>query len=377
MAADIETAVVGGGVIGLAVARALADAGQDVMLLERHRRLGSETSSRNSEVIHAGIYYPPGSMRARLCVAGKEMLYRFCAENGVAHRRCGKLLVATHADEMAKLEGIADYAARNGVTEMRRLTAADVKVLEPEVACVAAYLSSSTGIIDSHGLMQVLEGAIEAAGGAVVLNTAVESVQANGETFVLETRSGTEPGTLTSRNLVLAAGLGGSALASTMTWPAGYSVPQTFPARGHYFAFNGRAPFDHLVYPMPTGAWLGVHLTLDIAGRARFGPDIEWCETADYAFDDQGGARLARFENEIRRYWPGLPAGSLAPDMVGVRPKIYREGEPAADFAIHGPREHGIDRLVALYGMESPGLTSSLAIGAYVADLLCGKRERP
>lgn len=377
MAADIETAVVGGGVIGLAVARALADAGQDVMLLERHRRLGSETSSRNSEVIHAGIYYPPGSMRARLCVAGKEMLYRFCAENGVAHRRCGKLLVATHADEMAKLEGIADYAARNGVTEMRRLTATDVKVLEPEVACVAAYLSSSTGIIDSHGLMQALEGAIEAAGGAVVLNTAVASVQANGETFVLETRSGTEPGTLTSRNLVLAAGLGGSALASTMTWPAGYSVPQTFPARGHYFAFSGRAPFDHLVYPMPTGAWLGVHLTLDIAGRARFGPDIEWCETADYAFDDQGGARLARFENEIRRYWPGLPAGSLAPDMVGVRPKIYREGEPAADFAIHGPREHGIDRLVALYGMESPGLTSSLAIGAYVADLLCGKRERP
>ncbi len=377
MAADIETAVVGGGVIGLAVARALADAGQDVMLLERHRRLGSETSSRNSEVIHAGIYYPPGSMRARLCVAGKEMLYRFCAENGVAHRRCGKLLVATHADEMAKLEGIADYAARNGVTEMRRLTATDVKVLEPEVACVAAYLSSSTGIIDSHGLMQALEGAIEAAGGAVVLNTAVESVQANGETFVIETRSGTEPGTLTSRNLVLAAGLGGSALASTMTWPAGYSVPQTFPARGHYFAFSGRAPFDHLVYPMPTGAWLGVHLTLDIAGRARFGPDIEWCETADYAFDDQGGARLARFENEIRRYWPGLPAGSLAPDMVGVRPKIYREGEPAADFAIHGPREHGIDRLVALYGMESPGLTSSLAIGAYVADLLCGKRERP
>ena len=377
MAADIETAVVGGGVIGLAVARALADAGQDVMLLERHRRLGSETSSRNSEVIHAGIYYPPGSMRARLCVAGKEMLYRFCMENGVAHRRCGKLLVATHADEMAKLEGIADYAARNGVTEMRRLTAADVKVLEPEVACVAAYLSSSTGIIDSHGLMQALEGAIEAAGGAVVLNTAVASVQANGETFVLETRSGTEPGTLTSRNLVLAAGLGGSALATTMTWPAGYSVPQTFPARGHYFAFSGRAPFDHLVYPMPTGAWLGVHLTLDIAGRARFGPDIEWRETADYAFDEQGGARLARFENEIRRYWPGLPAGSLAPDMVGVRPKIYREGEPAADFAIHGPREHGIDRLVALYGMESPGLTSSLAIGAYVADLLCGERERP
>jgi len=377
VAADIETAVVGGGVIGLAVARALADAGQDVMLLERHRRLGSETSSRNSEVIHAGIYYPPGSMRARLCVAGKEMLYRFCAENGVAHRRCGKLLVATHADEMAKLEGIADYAARNGVTEMRRLTATDVKVLEPEVACVAAYLSSSTGIIDSHGLMQALEGAIEAAGGAVVLNTAVESVQANGETFVIETRSGTEPGTLTSRNLILAAGLGGSALASTMTWPAGYSVPQTFPARGHYFAFSGRAPFDHLVYPMPTGAWLGVHLTLDIAGRARFGPDIEWRETADYAFDEQGGARLARFENEIRRYWPGLPAGSLAPDMVGVRPKIYREGEPAADFAIHGPREHGIDRLVALYGMESPGLTSSLAIGAYVADLLCGERERP
>ncbi|HWK32919.1 MAG TPA: NAD(P)/FAD-dependent oxidoreductase [Hyphomicrobium sp.] len=377
VAADIETAVVGGGVIGLAIARALAEAGQDVMLLERHRRLGSETSSRNSEVIHAGIYYPPGSMRARLCVSGKEMLYRFCGENGVAHKRCGKLLVATQPDEIAKLETIADYAARNGVPEMRRLTSADVNVLEPEVACVAAYLSSSTGIIDSHGLMQALEGNIEAAGGAVVLNTAVKRVEVTGETFTLETLSGSEAGTLTARNLILAAGLGGSALANTMSWPAGYSVPQTFPARGHYFAFSGRAPFNHLVYPMPTGAWLGVHLTLDIAGRARFGPDIEWRETVDYAFDDQGGARLARFENEIRRYWPGLPPGALAPDTVGVRPKIYREGEPAADFAIHGPRRHGINRLVALYGMESPGLTSSLAIGAYVADLVCGDRERP
>jgi len=375
VAADIETAVVGGGVIGLAIARALAGAGQDVMLLERHRRLGSETSSRNSEVIHAGIYYPPGSMRARLCVAGKEMLYRFCAENGVAHRRCGKLLVATHADEIDRLEAIAGYAARNGVPEMRRLTPADIKGLEPEVACVAGYLSSSTGIIDSHGLMQALEGSIEAAGGAVVLNTAVKRVEVTDDIFTLETLSGPEAGTLTARNLVLAAGLGGSALANTMTWRAGYSVPQTFPARGHYFAFGGRAPFNHLVYPMPTGAWLGVHLTLDIAGRARFGPDIEWRESVDYAFDDQGGARLARFEDEIRRYWPGLPAGKLVPDTVGVRPKIYREGEPAADFAIHGPREHGIDRLVALYGVESPGLTSSLAIGAYVADLLCGERE--
>lgn len=377
MAADIETAVVGGGVIGLAIARALARAGHEVMLLERHSRVGTETSARNSEVIHAGIYYPPGSLRAQLCVGGKEMLYAFCAENGVTYKRCGKLLVATQADEIPKLEAIAATAAKNGVGDLKRLSADDVRALEPQVACVAGYLSPSTGIIDSHGLMQALEGHIAASGCTVVLNTEVIGIAVGDDAFTLETLSGSERGSLTARSLVLAGGLGATALGRMLAWRAGYTLPETYPARGHYFALSGRAPFQRLVYPMPIGAWLGVHLTLDVSGRARFGPDIEWCDSVDYAFDEQSGKRLARFESEIRRYWPALPAGALNPDSVGVRPKLYREGEPVADFAIHGPRQHGIERLVALYGIESPGLTSSLAIGDLVTRLLCEGHERP
>ena len=377
MGADFETVVVGAGVVGLAIARALARKGQSVMLLERHDRVGSETSSRSSEVIHAGIYYAPGSLRAKLCVAGKELLYRFCAENGVAHRRCGKLLVATREDEVGKLESIAANAALNGVDDLRRLTADDVRALEPQVACVAAYLSPSTGIIDSHGLMQGLEGHIATSGGEVVFNTSVIGISRSADAFALETQSGGDRSVLTARQLVLAAGLGATTLGRMLDYRTGYVVPVTYPARGHYFALDGKVPFRHLVYPMPAGAWLGVHLTLDVAGRARFGPDIEWRDSVDYAFDDDGGSRLARFEEEIRRYWPGLPDGALHADSVGVRPKIYREGESIADFAIHAEEQHGIPRLVALYGMESPGLTSSLAIGDYVAALLGEAAKKP
>ena len=376
MSADVETVVVGAGVIGLAIGRALAVAGQGVLVLERHDRIGTETSSRNSEVIHAGVYYAPGSLRASLCVAGKEMLYRFCAENGVTHNRCGKLLVATQEAELPKLESIAVIAVKNGVDDLQRLSAADVRALEPEVSCVAAYLSPSTGIIDSHGLMQAIEGHMTSHGGAVVLNATVAGIAADGETFAIETRSGGERSTLTAHNLVLAGGLSATTLGRMLTYRPDYVVPETYPACGHYYALTGRAPFRHLVYPMPTGAWLGVHLTLDVAGRARFGPDIAWRDSVGYVFDDEGGKRLLRFENEIRRYWPGLPAGALHPDSVGVRPKIYREGEPIADFAIHSPAQHGVPRLVALYGMESPGLTSSLAIGDYVAALLAEEREK-
>jgi L-2-hydroxyglutarate oxidase LhgO len=376
LSTDVETVVVGAGVIGLAIGRALALAGQGVLVLERHDRIGTETSSRNSEVIHAGIYYAPGSLRASLCVAGKEMLYRFCAENGVTHKRCGKLLVATQEAELPKLESIAAVAAQNGVGDLQRLSAADVRALEPEVSCVAAYLSPSTGIIDSHGLMQAIEGHMTAHGGAVVLNATVAGIAADGEDFAIETLSGGERSTLTARNLVLAGGLGATSLGRMLTYRTDYVVPETYPACGHYYALSGRAPFRHLVYPMPTGAWLGVHLTLDVAGRARFGPDIEWRDSVGYVFDE-GGKRLPRFENEIRRYWPGLPSGALHPDSVGVRPKIYREGEPVADFAIHGPAHHGVPHLVALYGMESPGLTSSLAIGDYVAALLADTDGKP
>ncbi len=371
MATDVETVVVGAGVVGLAIARALALKGQEVLVLERHDRIGSETSSRNSEVIHAGLYYPPGSLRAKLCVAGKQQLYRFCADNGVAHTRCGKLLVATQEAEIAKLEAIARTAAANGVDDLCRMTGEEARTLEPEVACVAAYLSPSTGVVDSHGLMLALEGHLTSRGGQVVLNTSASSLaqRADGG-FEIAIDSAGEASLLTAKNVVLAAGFGATALGRTLAYKPGYVVPETFPAKGHYFSLSGRAPFHHLVYPMPQGAWLGVHLTLDVAGRAKFGPDIEWKDTVSYDFEDADGARRARFEAEIRRYWPGLPDGALQPDYVGVRPKIYPEGAPVADFAIHGAADHGVARLVALYGIESPGLTSSLAIGDQVAALL-------
>lgn len=373
---DVETVVVGAGVVGLAIARALAMAGHKPIVLERHARIGTETSSRNSEVIHAGIYYPPGSARAQLCVAGKEMLYGFCAENGVTHKRCGKLLVATTEAEIPKLDAIADNAARNGVGDLVRLTAADVRQLEPALQCVAALLSPSTGVIDSHGLMQALDGHIASSGGEVILNTEVIGLTHTNDVFEISTSSGGETTTLSCRNLVLAGGLSATRLGRMLAYAPGYSVPETYPARGHYFALDRGAPFRHLVYPMPVGAWLGVHLTLDVAGRARLGPDIEWCDSVSYDFDDRGGERRAQFEREVRRYWPGLPEGSMHADSVGVRPKIYRQGEAVADFAIHGPPEHGVERLVALYGIESPGLTASLATGDRVAAMLAGPASR-
>jgi L-2-hydroxyglutarate oxidase LhgO len=369
VAADVETVVVGAGVVGLTIARALARQGHEVLVLERHERIGTETSARNSEVIHAGLYYPPGSLRAKLCVAGKAMLYDFCAETGVAHSPCGKLLVATQDVEIARLEAIAANAAKNGVDDLRRLSAAEARALEPEVACVAAYLSPSTGVIDSHALMLAIEGHLTAQGGAVVLNTDVTGLEHGDEGFRIETSSAGERSALTAKNLVLAAGFGGTELGRMLVYRQDYRVPRTHPAKGHYFALSGRAPFKHLVYPMPQGAWLGVHLTLDVTGRAKFGPDIEWKDEVTYDFEDPEGERRITFEHEIRRYWPGLPAGALQPDYVGVRPKIYRQGEPAADFAIHGAREHGLPGLVALYGIESPGLTASLAIGDHVATL--------
>jgi L-2-hydroxyglutarate oxidase LhgO len=371
MGTDVETVVVGGGAVGLAAARALCLRGQEVLLLEQHDRLGTEVSSRNSEVIHAGLYYPPGSLKAKLCVAGKELLYRFLAENGVAHRRYGKLLVATQPDEVARLEAIAKTAAANGVCDLVALTGEEARRLEPELACVAAYLSPSTGVVDSHGLMQALEGHIGARGGTVVLNARVTdlAVDPAGD-FEIGSQSGGVSLKLSARNLVISAGLSATRLGRMLAGALSCPVPETYPAKGHYFTLAGKAPFRHLVYPMPQGAWLGIHLTLDVAGGAKFGPDIEWKDEVSYDFEDGDGGRLATFEREVRRYWPGLPKGALEPGYTGVRPKIYREGEPAADFAIHGPAEHGVPRLVALYGIESPGLTSSLAIADRVAALL-------
>jgi L-2-hydroxyglutarate oxidase LhgO len=373
---DVETIVIGAGVVGLAVARALALAGQEVVVLEQHDLIGSETSSRNSEVIHAGLYYPPGSLRAKLCVQGKHMLYGFCEENGVTVRRCGKLLVATRPEELDKLADIGRTAKANGVDDLVALTGEEARRLEPEAKCEAAFLSPSTGVIDTHGYMVALEGHITTNSGQVVLNTRVTTLgRADDGTFVVGIETDGASDRITCRRLVNAAGLGACKLGAMLFGEGatvnGYRVPRMYPAKGHYFSLAGRSPFQRLIYPIPQGAWLGLHLTLDVAGKAKFGPDLAWKDTISYDFEDADGAREATFYREVRRYWPGLRDGALQPDYTGYRPKIYREGEPAADFAIHGADVHGVANFVGLYGIESPGLTSSLAIGEMVAEMLC------
>jgi L-2-hydroxyglutarate oxidase LhgO len=369
MSADVETVVIGAGVIGLAIARALALHGQRVMVLEQHETIGTETSSRNSEVIHAGIYYPPGSLRARTCVEGKHQLYAFCAANGVAHRRCGKLLVATALDQTAKLESIAANARANGIEDLVPLTPAEARRLEPEVACTAALLSPSTGIVDSHALMLALQGHAEAHGAEVVLRSPVTRLDVAGrELFALDIGSEAR---ITCRNLVIAAGLHASRLAAMLQFPGPYRPPATYYAKGQYYALSGRSPFARHIYPMPQGAWLGLHATVDISGRCKFGPDIAWTPEIDYRFEPE---KLEPFLDAIRSYYPALAAERLHADYTGVRPKLYREGEPVADFAIHGPEDHGQAGLVMLFGIESPGLTAALAIGDHVAELL---RESP
>jgi L-2-hydroxyglutarate oxidase LhgO len=367
MTADVQSIVVGAGAVGLAVGRALAMAGHEVMLLEQHALIGSETSSRNSEVIHAGIYYPPGSLRATLCVRGKELLYTFCAENNVPHARCGKLLVATQESQLSKLPAIKATAEKNGVTDLEPLGSNAARALEPELACVGALLSPSTGIIDSHGYMLALEGHIEGHGGSVVLRCPVVRIERTPEGLFRLVTGGDNPGAITCRNLVLSAGLHASQLARTLVYGAGYQPPETYYAKGQYYALSGRSPFKRHIYPMPDGAWLGLHATVDIGGRCKFGPDIEWIPGLDYSFEPE---KLDKFLEFICSYYPGLEVERLHPDYTGIRPKLYREGESVPDFAIHGANQHGQDGLVALYGIESPGLTASLAIGEVVVGML-------
>jgi len=367
MTADVETIVVGAGVVGLAIARSLALAGHEVMVLEQHALIGSETSSRNSEVIHAGLYYSPGSLRATLCVRGKQLLYAFCAENNVAHARCGKLLVATSESQLPKLSAIRETAARNGVTDLEPLGANAARALEPEVACVAALLSPSTGVVDSHGFMLALEGHIEASGGSVVLRCPVERAERDSSGRFRIHTGGDAPGAITCEHLVISTGLHASKLARTLAYGEGYAPPETYYAKGQYYALSGRSPFKRHIYPMPDGAWLGLHATVDIGGRCKFGPDIAWIADIDYGFEPE---KLGAFLDFIRSYYPGLEVERLHPDYTGIRPKLYREGEPVPDFAIHGPEQHGQRGLVALYGIESPGLTASLAIGEHVAAML-------
>ena len=356
--------VIGAGVVGLAIARALALRGVEVALLEAEDAIGTHTSSRNSEVIHAGIYYPEGSLKARLCVAGRAALYDYAAARGIPHDRCGKLIVATDAAQAEVLAAIRARAAANGVA-LTPLTAAEAREMEPALACTGALLSPETGIVDSHALMTALLHDAEAAGALLALGTQVTRVETGPAGFVVHTDTADGPFALAADRVVNAAGLWASDVAASIDGLT--EVPETRFARGSYYAVPGRAAFRRLIYPVPEPGGLGVHLTLDLGGAMRFGPDVEWIDTVDYRVNP---TRRAHFEAEIRRYWPGLPAGALAPTYCGIRPKLSGEGEPAADFRIDGPAAHGIAGLVNLYGIESPGLTASLAIGDHVAGLL-------
>lgn len=365
---QVDAVVIGAGVVGLVVGRALAQRGHETLVLESASAIGTGTSSRNSEVIHAGFYYPGGSLKARLCVAGRQHLYAYCEARGIAFRRCGKLVVATQDVQRAKLEVLLRQGLANGVSDLRLIEADEARGLEPGLDCVAALLSPSTGIVDSHGLMLALQGDLERAGGLVALASPVERVVCGTGRHVVQA-AGMEVG---ARVVVNAAGLWAPALAARFEGLAPEHVPRAYFAKGNYCSLTGRVPFSRLIYPVHEAAGLGVHLTLDLGGQARFGPDVEWIEpAADGSFDYRvDPARADAFYAEIRRYWPALPDGALEPAYSGIRPKISAPHEPARDFVIQGPRDHGIAGLVNLFGIESPGLTASLAIAEAVASEL-------
>ena len=361
----VDCVVIGAGVVGLAVARALSMAGREVMVLEAADAIGTGTSSRNSEVIHAGIYYPAGSLKARLCVQGKAMLYDYCEARGIGHRRCGKLIVATSEAEVPQLAGIIAKAVANGVNDLVLLTREQARALEPQLECVAAIHSPSTGIVDSHALMLSLQGDLEGSGGIVVLNTPVALVEYAQSATIIVVNDGTR---LRVNTVVNAAGLHAPALARRFQGLPAAHIPPAFFAKGNYFTLAGRSPFSRLIYPVPQAAGLGVHLTMDLGGQAKFGPDVQWVDSADDLAVDP--ARGDAFYAEVRKYWPGLQDGALMPGYAGIRPKINGPHEAARDFLIQGPADHGVRGLVNLFGIESPGLTSSLAIANHVAELL-------
>ena len=364
MAECIDCVVVGAGVVGLAIARALARSGRDVLVLEAEETIGTGISSRSSEVIHAGLYYRQGSAKARLCLEGRQLLYEYCAQHGVEHRRCGKLVVATDDAQRPRLRQIESAAHANGLTDLRWLEAAEARELEPALSCVAALYSPSTGIVDSHGLMLSLQGEIEQAGGSIVCRAPLIGGRAERGMIFVEAGAANESVSLAVSTVINCAGLGAQEVARGLG-VAPQLIPPLHYAKGSYFSFQGTSPFARLIYPVPEPGGLGVHLTLDLAGRARFGPDVEWVEQPDFVVD---ALRSARFYEAIRRYWAALPDSCLQPAYAGIRPKITGPGEPAADFVMQGPRQHGIPRLINLYGIESPGLTASLAIARAVAD---------
>ncbi len=357
----VDCIVIGAGVVGLATARALALRGREVIILEREGAIGTGISSRNSEVIHAGMYYPTGSLKAQACVAGNRMLRDYAKSRNVDFKMVGKLIVATNAEEEKILAAILDRARANGVTGLKAISGAEAKAMEPALSVRSALFSPNTGIIDSHALMLALQGDAENSGATIVFHTPVIGGRILDGVIELDVDDGTR---VQTRSLVIAGGLGAPELARAIGVPG---VPAAYLCKGNYFTLTGRAPFGRLVYPVPVGAGLGVHYTLDMSGRGRFGPDVEWIEKEDYRVDP---VRAEGFYAAIRRYWPDLPDGALEPAYAGIRPKIQPPGEPAADFMVAGPEQHGVPGLVALYGIESPGLTSCLALAERVSELI-------
>jgi L-2-hydroxyglutarate oxidase LhgO len=358
-----DCVVIGAGIVGLAVARAMARKGREVLILEAESQFGSITSARTSEVIHAGIHYPHGSLKERLCVMGRDMLYSFCDAYGVTYDRCTKLVVATNDAEIEALKQLQAHAERGGVY-MTWMTAADAKRIEPNLVCTAALHSPLTGIVDSHGLMLAYLGEAESLGGVLALKSPVVSGRADGERVVIEV-GGEGAMTLSCRTVINCAGLGAQTISQNIQGVRPHSVPPLYLGKGNYFYLTGKPPFKRLVYPLPGVASLGLHYTLDMAGQGRFGPDLQWTDQIDYTVDD---SRADAFYKAIRLYWPGLPDGALRAGYAGIRPKVQKPGEPARDFIIQTPAETGVNGFLALYGIESPGLTSSLAIAEYVAE---------
>jgi len=362
---DVDCVVIGAGVVGLAVARALALSGREVIVLEAAEGIGTETSSRNSEVIHAGIYYPKGSLMALSCVAGRRLLYAYCDSHGVPYRNCGKLIVATNAAESDKLGEIKGRAEANGVEGMQLISPAQAMAMEPNLSCTAALLSPATGIIDSHAYMLALQGDAESAGAMFAFHSPVMAGRATDDGVELEV-GGEAPLRLRCRLVINSAGLHAPQLAHKIAGMPAERIPTAYYAKGNYFTLSGRSPFSRLIYPVPVPGGLGVHITVDMGGQAKFGPDVEWIEGIDYSVDPQ---RADKFYAAVRRYWPGLRDGALQPGYAGIRPKIVPPGAPAQDFTIQGPSEHGVPGLIHLFGIESPGLTSSLALAQDVRAL--------
>jgi L-2-hydroxyglutarate oxidase LhgO len=364
---DFDAMVVGAGAVGLACGYALAQRGLSVVVVEKQPVIGMGISSRNSEVAHGGLYYPTGSLKARLCVQGRRRLYAFLETHGVAFDRCGKIVVASQDADIERLEAIEAQAIANDVEGIARLSAAQALALEPELKVVMALISPQSGVFDSHGYMLALQGEIEDRGGAVVIDTpfvGAAPIPAGG--FRVRT-GGADPAELTCRLLVTAPGLSAQAVAAEIEGFPADRIPKLHYGKGVYFMLHGPAPFKHLIYPPPIPGALGVHYRRDLGGQARFGPDLQFVDTEDYSVDP---AKVGGFEAYIRKFWPGLPDGALTPDYAGIRPKLHGPGEPQPDFRIDGPADHGIEGLIALFGIESPGLTSSLAIGEAVAARL-------